>query len=118
MSAYLSTAPVFFTPTPEIRALDGKSILIADEGGGETPAKVRVADADPNGPDAGKCSVDAWQASMDDVEWVDAGSGQPPPTTQTHMWRRFLTPDALKSIRANQADPAYELLLELPTEEA
>ena len=117
MSSYLSTTPVFLTPTPEIRALNEKSILIIVPSGGETPAKLRVADADPNSPDAGKCSVAAWQASMDDVEWADAGLGKPPPTTQTHIWQRFLTADAVKLIRPNEKDPTYELLLRLPTEE-
>jgi hypothetical protein len=118
MQTYLSLTPVFLTPTSEIRALDEKSIVITVPGGSATPAKLRVAGADPQSRDAGRCSVAAWQASVDHIEWADAGSGQPIPTGQSHEWRRFLTPDAVNLIRPNEDDLAYDLSLQLPTEEA
>jgi hypothetical protein len=118
MQNYLSLRPVFLTPSPEIRELDDKSILITVPSGSATPAEIDVSDADPQSLDAGKCSVAAWQASVDDVEWADVGSGQPIPTSQSHEWRRFLTADAVKLIRVSKDDPTYHLLLELPTEEA
>jgi hypothetical protein len=55
---------------------------------------------------------------MDDAEWVGVDSGQLPPTSQSHEWRRFLTEDAVKLIRVSDDDPNYQLLLELPSEEA
>jgi hypothetical protein len=118
MQSYLSLKPVFLEPTPEIRELNEKSILITAPSGSATPAEIDVADADPQSRDAGKCSVAAWQASMDDAEWVDVDSGQLPPTSQSHEWRRFLTEDAVKLIRVSDDDPNYQLLLELPSEEA
>jgi hypothetical protein len=117
MQTYLSLTPVFLTPTREIRALDEKSILITVPSGSATPAKIRVAGADPQGRDASKCSVAVWQASVDHVEWADVGSGQPIPAGQSHEWRRFVTVDAVNLIRPNEDDPTYDLSLELPTEE-
>ena len=117
MATYLSKTPVSFTPTPAIRDWDGKDITITVPSGGRTRAKLRVVDADPNGPDAGKCSVIAWHDSTnetDEIEWTDAGSGKPLPTTQTHEGQRFLTADAL--IQAKQ-DEDGSLLLELSMDE-
>jgi hypothetical protein len=106
MSTYLSTTDVFLAPTPEIRALHDKSILIVTPSGDQMWAKICVEDADREGRDAGKCSVIVWTASTDEREWVDARSGRPPPPT-----------DAVKLIRPNEENPAYDLLLQLPTEE-
>ncbi len=82
MSTYLSTTRVFLAATPEIRALHDKSILIVTPSGDHMWAKICVDDADPEGRDAGKCSVIVWTASTDEREWVDAGSGRPPPPTE------------------------------------
>ena len=116
MSTYLSTTDIFLAPTPEIRALHDKSILIVTPSGDQMLAKICVEDADPEGRDAGKCSVIVWTASTDEGEWVDAGSGRPPPPTESHRWPQFLTSDAVKLIR-NEENPAYDLLLQVPTEE-
>ena len=94
MSTYLSTTDIFLAPTPEIRALHDKSILIVTPSGDHMWAKICVEDADPEGRDAGKCSVIVWTASTDEREWVDAGSGRPPPPTESHRWPQFLTSDA------------------------
>jgi hypothetical protein len=72
---------------------------------------------DPQGRDAGMCSIIAWQASMSpmDVEWTDTGS--PPPTSQAHQWGRYVTEAALPLIHQNGEDPEYgELLLEVPAQ--
>ena|SRR5437016_4078302 len=117
MKTYLSTQPVWLKPTPQIRALDDKSIVIADEGS-RTPAHLRVTDADPHSRDAGMCSVIAWQASMSPMheKWADVGS--PTPTSQAHQWERYLTEDALPLIHQNKEDPEYgDLLLEVPSKD-
>ena len=117
MSTYLSTTDVFLAPTPEIRALHEKSILIVTPSGDKMWAKICVEDADPEGRDGGKCSVIVWTASTDEREWVDARSGRPPPATESHRWPQFFTSEAVKLIRPNEENPAYDLLLQLPTEE-
>ena|SRR6266478_1379382 len=117
MATYLSTTDVFLASTPDIRALHNKSILITTPSGSERPAKVCVEDADSEGRDADKCSVIVRAASMDEGEWVDAGSGRLPPPTESHGWSRFLTSDAVNLIGPNNENRAYDLLLELPTEE-
>jgi hypothetical protein len=53
MSTYLSTTDVFLAPTPEIRALHEKSILIVTPSGDKMWAKICVEDADPEGRDGG-----------------------------------------------------------------
>jgi|SRR6478735_9945195 len=118
MNKLLSTHPAWLKPTPQILALDGKSIVIADEGS-RIPAHLRVADADPQSRDAGMCSVVAWQASMSpmDVEWANAGS--PPPTSQAHQWERYLTEEALGLIQKNEEDSEYgDLVLDVPAQAA
>jgi len=117
MSTYLSTTDIFLVPTPEIRALQDKSILIVTPSGDKMWAKICVEDADPEGRDAGKCSVIVWTTSTDEREWVDPRSGRPPPPTESHRWPQFLTSDAVNLIRPNEENPAYDLLLQLPTEE-
>jgi hypothetical protein len=115
MRTYLSAQPVWLKPTAQIRALDGKSIVIVDEGS-RTPAHLRVSDADPQSCDAGMCSVIAWQTSMSpmDVKWTDVSS--PPPTSQAHQWERYLTEHALPLIHENKEDSEYsDLLLEIPS---
>ena len=116
MKTYLSTQPVWINPTPDIRALDGKSIVVANEGS-RTSAHLRIGDADPAGKDAGMGSIIAWQASMSpmNAEWTDTGST--PPTSQAHQWERYLTQDALPLIKQNEEDPEFgELLLEVPAQ--
>jgi len=78
MSTYLSTTDIFLAPTPEIRALHDKSILIVTPSGDQMLAKICVEEADPEGRDAGKCSVIVWTTSTDERGWVDAPSGRPP----------------------------------------
>jgi hypothetical protein len=70
VSTYLSTTRVFLAPTPEIRALHDKSILIVTPSGDHMWAKICVEDADPEGCDAGKCSVLVWTASTDERNFV------------------------------------------------
>jgi len=70
VSTYLSTTRVFLAPTPEIRALHDKSILIVTPSGDHMWAKICVEDADPEGRDAGKCSVIVWTALTDEREWL------------------------------------------------
>jgi hypothetical protein len=62
----LSTTDIFLAPTPEIRALHDKSILIVTPSGDQMWAKICVDDADPEGRDAGKCSVIVWTTSTDE----------------------------------------------------
>jgi hypothetical protein len=114
MPTYLSTTDVFLASTPEIRARHNKSILITTPSGSKKAAEISVEDADPQGRDADKCSVIVWDVSTDEREWV---SGRPPPPTESHGWRRSLTLDAVNLIRPNEENPAYDLLLRLPTEE-
>jgi hypothetical protein len=116
MKTYLSTQPVWLKPTAQIRALDGKSIVIVDHGN-QTSARLRVSDADPQRRDAGMCSVIAWQASISpmNVKWADAGP--PPSTSQAHQWEQYLTEHALALIHENKENTEYgDLVLEVPSD--
>lgn len=108
---YLTTKQIWIELTSEIRDLDGESIVIIDSEERETPAYLRVSQADPNGTDAGKCSVEVCVVRSDKVEWGNAS----PPTTETGGFERFLTQDAVDLIRPNNGDLAQgNLILELP----
>jgi hypothetical protein len=113
MKTCLSPNPVWLKPTASIRALDDKSIIIAEESH-RTHAHLRVSDADPQSQHSGLCHVKVWQASIEplNVKWADTGS--PPPTSQAHQWEMYLTEDALPLIVPNQEDPeGGQLLLEV-----
>jgi hypothetical protein len=111
---YLSTKRIWIKKTPEIRALDGKSILIVDSEERQMRAHLRICDADPNGTDAGKCAVVVWATRVGEIKWENA-SVVPTPTIQTHSWQRFVTEDALDLIGPNGRDPTQgELMIILP----
>jgi hypothetical protein len=111
MNPQLSNQPTWFEPTAKLRALDGKSVRIKETSEGDS--KLKVQDADPRGPDAGKCSVKAWAAPFDDVnaECTDADGATP--TSQTHYGEKFLNENAVESLRENPDDPFVELTLDL-----
>lgn len=90
--------PVWLVSTPELRALDEKPVRIK-EVGSEWDAKLAVEDADPRSVVAGKCSVRAWQAPIEDIstKWTDAGGAIP--TSQIHVHQKFLNEDAVKLLR-------------------
>lgn len=96
MKARLSDKPIWVISTPAILALDGKPARIIDKDG-RTRVNLRVTNADPRGPDTGKCSVAAWQSIMTgEPQWSNTGGT---PLTQTsHGWRGFLNEAAVKSL--------------------
>jgi hypothetical protein len=108
---YLTTKRIWMKPSPEIRNLDGKFILIVDSEESEVPANLSVSEGDPNGANAGKCSVVVRVTRVGKVEWRSAS----PPTTPTSGCERFLTQDAVDLIRPNDRDPTQgEFILVLP----
>ena len=115
MEPQLFDQPIWLTPTPNIRALDGKSVLIKNLAtNSEKSATLRVSDGNPYTVDADKCSVAVQQASIGDFKWADAGGTTPPPTEQIRVWRAFLNEAAMDLICANDGSPEYgELSLAL-----
>jgi hypothetical protein len=113
MDTLLNEREVWMKPTPEIQALDKRTIVV-EQDGHKTPATLRVRKADPNGPDAGKCSVAVWQTWVEgENEWANAGSKIP--TGQSRSWQRYLPPQALKLIGKNPDGPQFgELYLVIP----
>ena len=99
--------------TPEIQALNDRSMLLEQAGDSKTPGFLRVSSADPAGADAGKCSVLFWQTWVEGGrEWANVGSVIP--TGQIGGWQCYLSADALKHIEKNP-DPQFgELRLVLP----
>jgi len=117
MEPQLTNQPVWLKPTPKIRALDGKSVLIKNlTNDREKSATLRVSDGDPQTTEADKCSVAAQQTSVGNVEWTDAG--KTPPAEQIHVWRAFLNGPAIDLLRPNDEHPGYgELSLALSFDE-
>ena len=114
MNPPLSDQSTWFEPTAKLRALDDKSVRIK-EADGEWVAKLAVDDADPQDVNAGKCSVRAWQTSIDNVKWTNAGGVTP--TSLTHYHQKFLNEDAVKSLRENNGDPEFiTLILDLSSD--
>jgi len=103
MKPELSDNPIWITSTSEILALDGKVARIIDKDG-RTRVNLRVTNADPRGPDAGKCSVAVWQSIMTgEPQWSNTGGT--PPTQTSHGWRGFLNEAAVDSLVANAEEP-------------
>jgi hypothetical protein len=111
MNPQLSDQPTWFEPTAQIRALDDKSVRIK-EANCEWVAKLAVDDAGPQDVNAGKCSVRAWETSIDNVKWTNAGRATP--ASLTHYHQEFLNEDAVKSLRENNENPEFiKLMLDL-----
>ena len=111
----MSDQPIWIVPTPEIRALNGKTVLITNlTTNKQTPATLRVSDGNPHTINKDKCSVKVEQASIGDLKWTDAGGTTPPPTEQIRVWRAFLNEAAIASFCENDESPEYgELSLTL-----
>lgn len=111
MNPQLSDQPTWFEPTAKIRTLDDRSVRIK-EANSEWVAKLAVDDADPQDVNAGKCLVRAWETSVDNVKWTNAGGATP--TNLAHYHQKFLNEDAVKSLRKDDEDPEFvELILDL-----
>jgi hypothetical protein len=117
MSDYLSEIPIWHEPNPTIMALDGKEIMIEDEGS-LVPAWIAVDHADPNGSESGRCSVSVNQSNAVEIHQGDASRGVPP-TSQIHSWREYLSQTALDLIRPRTSRDSClaELSLVVPSEE-
>ncbi len=103
MNAYLSDSMIFFPPTEEIRALDGKRLTILD-GQSKIPATISVRNADPDGLDAGKCYVSASHSLPIQAVYSRRESGSPPPTAKCSQWGKYLSLAGVESIRLPHAD--------------
>ena len=112
---HLSDRPIWFEPTPQIRALNGKSVLVRNlTNNSEKSATLRISDGNPQTVYAGKCSVAVEQATVGNLKWTDAGGTTPPPTEQIRVWRAFLNEAAVALLCTNNESPEYgELWLEL-----
>ena len=113
MDALLNEREVWMKPTLEIDALHEKRIVM-EQGESKWPATLLVRGADPNGLEAGKCSVAAWQPWFEGENvWADPGSTIP--TSQGRTWQRYLSPEALELISENPDEPQFgELRLVIP----
>jgi hypothetical protein len=118
MNEFLSNKTIWLDPTPKIRALHGKTILIV-EGDQKSPEHLHVAEDDPTGSNAGKCSVTATPVMTPNFTWSNVSSSQVPPTLLiNHPRKRFLSQSAVGLIRRNDPPQRYgEFLLECPTTE-
>jgi len=115
MKEYLSAKSICLTPTPEIRALDDKTILIV-EGESEKSCLLHVRDADPNSIDVGMCSVIAAQYLSEEVEFPAESRARVIPTATCRSEHAFLSQDALDLIRPRNEQSLHteELLLIIP----
>ena len=117
MNEFLSNETIWLVPTPKIRSLHEKKILLR-EGETKSPANLCVADADPTGPNVGKCSVAIWQSILGPANWQGAPSNGPVSAQSCNSWRLFLNQDAVDSIRLNDPPQLYgEFLLVIPLEQ-
>jgi hypothetical protein len=111
--AALNEQPVWMKLTPEIQALDDRTILV-EEGDSLTTANVSVGTAHPDGPEAGKCSVALHGLpGIGNLEWTNAGESTASEQIQT--WQRYLSPEALELIGENPDGAQFgELRIVIP----
>jgi hypothetical protein len=114
---YITASPVSIELTPEIRGLDGKSIVIIDSEGRELRGNLRlILASDPTSADTRECSVMIWRSQTDESRWSD-GAMSLRPTMPMEGLARFLTQDAMELICPNDDDSLEgELKLVLPVE--
>lgn len=111
--ALLNERAVWMIPTPEIKALHERKIVL-QQGKSKRRGYLLVCQADPAGANAGKCAVALGEAWIEGGKvWADGRSAIP--TAQTRSRRRYLTPDALPLIGENSSGPKA-LKLCLPPE--
>jgi hypothetical protein len=104
MSKYFSDKPIWFERTAKIDALNGKELLLirADH---IDSANLRVESAAPNSPQHGKVCVVAWNIIVSDEpdEKIEIMPTKAPKYAEIGRYERFLTQDALDSIRPHTA---------------
>ncbi len=113
MRLYLSDQRTWVECTEGVRQLADKSITVIEQAR-RRPAKIRIQEADPDGPDAGKCTVVIWHASISPAnpQWT---SGEIPPVSQAHNWQVYLTEDGIAAVQRKDEDGGDDdLLLEVP----
>ena len=111
----MSDQPIWIVPTPTIRALNGKTVLITNSAtNSQKSATLRVSDGNPHTVNKDKCSVKVEKGSIGDFKWTNFGGTTPPPTEQIRVWRAFLNEAAIASLCENDESPEYgELSLTL-----
>lgn len=98
-TALLNEYALWMTPTPEIHALHYRKMML-QQGTSKRRGYLSVSDADPDGPDAGKCSVAFWQSWVEGGNvWADTGSTIP--TGQIRSCHQYLSSEALELIEGN-----------------
>src|SRR6266404_1220195 len=106
MGTYLSKTAVWFDDE-QIREYDNKSVLVQSKQHGHS-GTLRIPIVDPNRREQGKHPL---LLSIVSLPSVEEPSEQSQPET-IYQWQRYLTQEALDSIRRNTQPPEYgELLL-------
>jgi hypothetical protein len=118
MSKYFSDKPIWFERTEKIDSLDGKELLLIRGENMET-RNLRVECAEPNSAQRGKVCVVAWNVIVSDVEFVrvEIAPTKAPKYVETGLYERFLTQDALDSIRPHNARLLGNVEIELVIED-
>jgi hypothetical protein len=118
MSKYFSDKPIWFERTSKIDALSGEELLLI-KGDNIESTNLRVESAEPNSPHHGKVCVVAWNVIVSDepFEKIEIIPTKAPKYAEIGRYERFLTEDALDSIRPHTARLIGNVKLELVIEE-
>jgi len=116
VSKYFSDERIWFEPARKIGALNDKELLMI-KGESLELTQLRVEAAPPNSPARGKVCVAAWDSIPLNEPWKNAKimSAMAPKYDDTNKNRRerFLTRDALDSIRSHTSQSLGNVQLEL-----
>ena len=114
MNNYFSDERIWFEPTAAIAALDDKELLIV-KGENVDITQLQVETASPNSPERGKVCVVAWNVVVPNEPWEDVEliPTKPPKYFETGYWQRFLTRDAVNSIRPHTSGLLENVKIEL-----
>jgi hypothetical protein len=104
LGRYLSDKPVWVTPTPEIRALDNKSLLII-QGDNLSEVELTIEGSPASSVEGGKVSVVGWNVMVSDEPWKEVTliPKKAAKISDAHYWQQYVTQDALDSIRLHNS---------------
>jgi hypothetical protein len=117
MSKYFFDKPIWFERTAKIDALNGKELLLIKRDNTET-TNLRIESGEPNSPQRGKVCIVAWNITVSNEPWEKIEMiPKAAKYVETGQYERFLTQDALDSIRPHNARLLGNVEIELVIED-
>jgi len=115
MDNYLSESRVWLQPTPHIRFLDNKLILVVD-GVSEYQSRLSVTYDQAGNPESERCTVSVFQPFNADSHWKTPLPDTIQPPSMAHFREQYLSQAAVELIGDSVDELHGELMIVIPQE--